>query len=185
MEKIVALAALGFGIIDLAALNLLVAPAVFVVAPAPNPVPVRVPVPVLLTVPEPTQEPEQEPEGPGLGPGPGLGSEVPVSWSLLFGTGSASLDGASIAALREVIEAAQTRDGILEITGSADPRGVEARNFALSEKRARAVARWLEKRGVAPARMKISGVGEVSPDIPGEPGFRSVRRVEITLGRQL
>jgi outer membrane protein OmpA-like peptidoglycan-associated protein len=194
----IALFALSLGAVDLVALNVLVAPLVFT---APAAVAIQAPVveePVaevpsrtalLKDMTSRTAAVVEEKEAVAarvaakveLAPVPQV--VQPQSWSLLFATGSSLLSPDASAALQEIAVAARTGSEQLKITGSADPRGIEARNFQLSEQRARAVARWLAKRGISEERMSIEGIGEISPETPGEQGYRRARRVEVTLGR--
>ncbi len=69
----------------------------------------------------------------------------------------------------------------IEVTGHADRTGAETANQALSERRARAVAAELEKRGVAEADIDIHSAGDSKPLVPTAVGVRQRenRRVEI------
>jgi outer membrane protein OmpA-like peptidoglycan-associated protein len=49
------------------------------------------------------------------------------------------------------------------IVGYTDNSGSDAYNLALSERRAKAVAAYLESKGIAPGRIVASGAGESQP----------------------
>jgi OmpA-OmpF porin, OOP family len=70
------------------------------------------------------------------------------------------------------------------VAGHADRSGTEAYNQALSEQRARNVARALAARGVPERALDVQGFGESEPRIPTEDGVREPqnRRVEIVFG---
>lgn len=72
---------------------------------------------------------------------------------------------------------------LIEIAGHTDSTGSEAYNQALSESRARSVARYLESQGIAPARLDPIGFGELRPITSNatEEGRALNRRVELTL----
>jgi OmpA-OmpF porin, OOP family len=70
------------------------------------------------------------------------------------------------------------------VAGHADRSGTEAYNQALSEQRARNVARALVARGVPERALDVQWFGESEPRIPTEDGVREPqnRRVEIVFG---
>jgi OmpA-OmpF porin, OOP family len=70
------------------------------------------------------------------------------------------------------------------VAGHADRSGTEAYNQALSEQRARSVARALVARGVPESALDVQWFGESEPRIPTEDGVREPqnRRVEIGFG---
>ncbi len=76
----------------------------------------------------------------------------------------------------------QTPGQRLALTGHTDAIGPEPYNQELSLRRARAVAAYLQRAGVVPARMAVSGVGEGQPMATNETeaGRAQNRRVEIT-----
>ncbi len=71
----------------------------------------------------------------------------------------------------------------IRIVGHTDNIGSEAYNQRLSERRAEAVARYLERRGVAAHRIHTEGRGELEPRASNdtEAGRQLNRRVEITI----
>jgi outer membrane protein OmpA-like peptidoglycan-associated protein len=96
----------------------------------------------------------------------------------------------TLAKLAELIR--RTPGGRVVIEGHTDAKGSDAYNLQLSERRARAVARWLEQRhGIEPARLDEEGLGETRPTVPNthpdgsdDPQGRQLnRRVEVILTR--
>jgi outer membrane protein OmpA-like peptidoglycan-associated protein len=79
---------------------------------------------------------------------------------------------------------ARGRPTRLEVAGHADRSGTEAYNQALSEQRARNVARALAARGVPQSALDVQWFGESRPRIPTADGVREPqnRRVEIVFG---
>ena len=71
----------------------------------------------------------------------------------------------------------------IDVTGHTDTVGSAAYNQALSVRRAEAVARELEARGIPRSQMVIRGVGFSQPLVPTGPNVREPqnRRVEIVL----
>lgn len=95
-----------------------------------------------------------------------------------FATGSAVLGAKARRALRDLVESAGA-DAVFALEGHADYRGGEAFNRSLSRRRAIAVARYLEKLGVATARVRVTFVGE--DHASGERELWRDRRVEIQI----
>lgn len=75
------------------------------------------------------------------------------------------------------------RDAQILITGHTDSSGIETQNQALSLARARAVAAWLEGRGIDATRMETRGAGSSAPvaDNATRYGRSMNRRIEIRL----
>jgi len=73
--------------------------------------------------------------------------------------------------------------GRVEVAGHTDARGTDSYNQDLSQRRAEAVAQYLEGRGVDPARLVPVGYGESRPiaDNDTEAGMEKNRRVEFNL----
>jgi len=69
----------------------------------------------------------------------------------------------------------------LVVEGHCDERGSEEYNLALSDRRASAVARYLEDLGVPGAQMRTASFGEMRPAAPGhdESAWSVNRRTEI------
>jgi outer membrane protein OmpA-like peptidoglycan-associated protein len=69
----------------------------------------------------------------------------------------------------------------LTVVGHTDAEGTQENNQALSQRRAQAVADYLESKNVNPTRLAAVGKGETEPvsDNKTEAGRRANRRVEI------
>lgn len=70
---------------------------------------------------------------------------------------------------------------VIRLAGHADARGALSYNERLSERRARAVARYLIKAGVAPRRLRLHWYGETRPAAQGDDAIAHAanRRVRI------
>jgi outer membrane protein OmpA-like peptidoglycan-associated protein len=77
----------------------------------------------------------------------------------------------------------QYPNSLIDVYGHTDSTGSDAYNQALSERRAQAVANYLQSRGVSAARVRWQGFGETQPvasnDTPE--GRAKNRRVEIKI----
>lgn len=103
---------------------------------------------------------------------------------MFFPFDSAVIGAAGRDALDAVVEtAAAGRAVIVSIGGHADRAGPRAYNRALSERRARAVRRALEGRGIDPRRMAVRAFGESRPLVATPDGMRRARnrRVEVII----
>jgi peptidoglycan-associated lipoprotein len=67
----------------------------------------------------------------------------------------------------------------IQLTGHTDPRGTEEYNLALSDRRARAVKRYLVSLGVAERSLRSTGVGEEMAQGEDEASWRRDRRVDF------
>ena len=67
------------------------------------------------------------------------------------------------------------------LVGHADPRGEDEYNFGLGQKRAGAVADYLQGKGLEQGRMDPSSRGELDATGTDEAGWALDRKVEITL----
>jgi outer membrane protein OmpA-like peptidoglycan-associated protein len=72
---------------------------------------------------------------------------------------------------------------IIEVMGHTDSDASDAYNFALSQRRARAVGDHLASEGVAPVRILTEGFGERYPIAPNDNAEHKAlnRRVELRL----
>jgi OOP family OmpA-OmpF porin len=105
-----------------------------------------------------------------------------VLYGVLFDFNKSTLQPASDAVLRQVADLlAKDKTLKIEVQGHTDNVGGDAYNQTLSEARARAVADWLTKHGVAAARLSARGYGKTKPvaDNSNDEGRAKNRRVEI------
>jgi len=104
--------------------------------------------------------------------------------SLAFTPDSAELNAAFAGALESVATVLKKYDKtVIEVAGHTDSAGSREHNQALSERRAAAVAAFLEKRGVLKSRITTIGAGETRPVASNDnaDGRARNRRVELTL----
>jgi outer membrane protein OmpA-like peptidoglycan-associated protein len=101
--------------------------------------------------------------------------------SVLFEINSAALNPAAEAVLQSIWQQLKPSENFLVISGHADDTGTEAANKTLSEKRARAVATYLQSQGLPAALIKIQVYGSSQPVLPNQSaaGRAKNRRVEI------
>ncbi len=103
--------------------------------------------------------------------------------AVYFETSRAELQARSFSILDEVaaVMAAHPEVTRVSIEGHTDDRGGQAFNLPLSDARAKAVKRYLEKAGVAPERLEAKGYGQarpIAPNVTAE-GRERNRRVEF------
>lgn len=101
-----------------------------------------------------------------------------------FSTGSARLSSRSLKPLDEAVSVLQQdADLKLVIEGHADITGPEAFNQPLSERRAKAVANYLIRKGINAGRLTTIGYGSTRPIASNETaeGRKQNRRVELKL----
>ena len=104
------------------------------------------------------------------------------SESVYFNTASSDIAGASNRLLKSIADVARgCPQAQIEIVGHTDNRGDPERNKRLSQTRARAIADYLAKAGIAPARLSATGFGEEKPIASNatEAGRARNRRAEI------
>jgi len=104
--------------------------------------------------------------------------------NVTFRTGSADLNAQFFKVLDGVAQVAKKYDKtIIEVAGHTDNVGGADYNRDLSQRRASAVAQYLETRGVAAARIMTAGGGEDHPIASNstDQGRAANRRVEVTL----
>ncbi len=112
-----------------------------------------------------------------------LGPDAPNEYLVFFAWDRADISPVARQVLEQV--AADFKAGRmvrLHLAGHADRSGPEDYNMRLSERRARNVARELERLGVPREAMKLEWFGETRPRVPTPDGVREAqnRRVEIT-----
>lgn len=103
---------------------------------------------------------------------------------VLFGSGSANLDGDGRATLDQVADVINDyRKTAVVVQGHTDAAGSEESNQNLSERRARAVENYLTNRGVDPGRMTALGFGESAPMASNSSAYgrQRNRRVDVLL----
>lgn len=109
------------------------------------------------------------------------------NWNITFQTGSANFTPEAQLQLEQIYSQAAIASGLqIRISGHTDNVGSDAVNIPLSQARADAVRQWMENRGGATFRNRISvkGFGSTMPvaDNSNESGRRQNRRVEILMG---
>ena len=116
--------------------------------------------------------------------------EVSLPGDVLFDFDRATIRTTAIPTLERVRQAAgQTGDRPVRVEGYTDALGTPAHNRTLSEARARAVADWLVRAGIAPGRITSRGFGADRPVAPNRTpsgaddpaGRQKNRRVTIIL----
>ena len=111
-------------------------------------------------------------------------SEAAAKGAIEFERASAEIDAHSSATLDKLARVAGACPSVrIEISGHTDAEGEPARNQNLSERRARAVAGYLAKAGVAAARLIATGYGATRPVAPNDtPKNRAKnRRIEFAI----
>ena len=108
---------------------------------------------------------------------------VSVSSELLFAFDSDALTDAAGPEIDRLVSAIRARPGArVTIEGHTDDQGDDAYNQDLSERRARAVADALAKKGVPRDRIGARGYGETRPVVANDDaGRKKNRRVEIVI----
>jgi outer membrane protein OmpA-like peptidoglycan-associated protein len=186
-------ACLGLGTADVAALNVWLLPGVVArpdaprpaVAqpsakpiPAPTPTPVAAPVPasapvaLAAAVPAPATVPT--PVAAPADPEPVTRSKPDAMGILAFDKGSWRVGQRMTAAIERMADRLRDQAVSIEVAGHADATGTEEVNDRISELRAEAVARRLERAGIAKERIDVTHFGARRPA-----GLPNDRRVEI------
>ncbi len=146
--------------------------------PAPPPAPK-----VVETPKEPETAPAPPPAAEEPAPVEPTFERITIDGQAVFATGSAKLTDKGKAAVDDVVKQLHSFDKVktIKIVGHTDSTGSKAFNQKLSEKRANAVRDHLVSRGVNPALLTASGMGESSPiaDNKTKEGRQQNRRVEI------
>lgn len=124
--------------------------------------------PPVATAPAPAPDPAPlaaaEPAPPAPQPEPIVIEKVSLSTDVLFGFNKAELTPAGEKRLDDLAKSAQGANvERVVLIGHADRIGSEEYNKELSEKRAQAVAQYLEQRGVDRSRLQVEGRGEAQP----------------------
>lgn len=130
---------------------------------------------------EPVFEPA-EPVDPAPAPKPIHTYKKQLSSSSSFALNSAELTSNAKSELQEVIEVMNKYpQSNVTIIGHTDSTGTEQYNMQLSEKRAKAVASYIESRGVEDSRVTTRAMGETQPIATNKTreGRQKNRRVDI------
>ncbi len=110
--------------------------------------------------------------------------KITMNNEVSFDFNSARLKPAFLTTLDKVADILQRYSRTtIQITGHTDSIGSEAYNQKLSEKRARAVKRYLMDQGVEASRIRVRGMGESQPRASNETeaGRQLNRRVEMLI----
>jgi outer membrane protein OmpA-like peptidoglycan-associated protein len=119
--------------------------------------------------------------------GEGGANEWVLSSGLLFATNSADLSADAKSKLDQVAKALKASPAKatteIHIQGYTDDRGSDEVNAALSQKRAQAVADYLESRGIPRAQVTTKGLGSTNPVATDQTaaGRAQNRRAEIVI----
>ncbi len=114
----------------------------------------------------------------------GSSRRVSLPGEVLFELDSDALSAGASAALDELVAGIEKLEGPrVTIEGHTDDLGTDEHNLDLSERRARAVADYLAKKGVARAAISSRGFGKTRPAASGtdEAARKKNRRVEIVI----
>jgi outer membrane protein OmpA-like peptidoglycan-associated protein len=110
----------------------------------------------------------------------------PGDFRVFFGFNKATLDAQARRVVAEAADAyKRTGAAQITVTGHADKAGKPAYNQALSERRAEAVRRELERHGVQATAVQVVADGENNPLVPTADGVADAqnRRVEIVMAQ--
>lgn len=101
---------------------------------------------------------------------------------VFFIRAKANIEPISLNELDRVVEVLQSDTTLrLRIEGYTDSEGPDARELALSTRRAHSVYKYLVKKGIAPARMDYIGYGKAKAGNETPEGMAQNRRVEMKL----
>lgn len=124
---------------------------------------------------------------PGAEGGSGAGAmdsdEVSADHIVYFGYDQSTLGSDALAILDKNIAQLRSNNQHIRLEGNADERGTREYNLALGERRANAVAQYLEANGIASSRIETISYGKERPADPGhnEAAWAKNRRVVIVL----
>ena len=115
-------------------------------------------------------------KGYGAGTDPNLGCQLVT---IYFDFDASGIREDMRRPLESTAECVNRTDRGIYVIGHTDPQGTEEYNIALSEGRARAVADYIARLGVDPARMRIIPKGETESAGGNESTWKQDRRVEF------
>lgn len=167
-------------------------------APVPAPAPVVVPPPdrdndgvvdardACVEVPGPAENDGCPAAAPEPTPEPAakvVGDQIVILQQIQFETGSDVIRGESVPTMEAILAAVNSLpvESRFVVEGFTDSRGSVKSNEKLSNKRAKAVAKWLGAHGIAAERFTTAGLGPSRPiqSNDTEEGRKANRRVEI------
>jgi len=140
--------------------------------------------------PPPPPEPEPEPEPPKPPPRVEVrDNKIEIREKIQFEYNKADIKEVSFDLLNEIAQVIKDNPHIkkIQIEGHASSDGNDAYNMALSDRRAKAVMKYLvDKGGIDAARLVAKGFGETKPiaDNETEEGREKNRRVEFNIIEQ-
>ena len=113
--------------------------------------------------------------------GRGTGPDVDCTMNTVyFGFDRSQIQESSKHDLNKTAECIQqVADRAVILEGHTDPRGTDEYNIALSEARAQAVADYLARLGIDPARFRVNPKGEAEASGTDEDSWSRDRRVEV------
>jgi OmpA-OmpF porin, OOP family len=103
-------------------------------------------------------------------------------YGIYFDTDKATLKPESETTLNQVLALLKSKPDLrLALAGHTDSQASDSHNLDLSKRRAQAVVKWLETKGIEAARLEAQGFGETQPvaDNDSAAGRALNRRVEI------
>lgn len=107
-----------------------------------------------------------------------------VGSAILFAFDSDNLSGGASSILDKIVELLQENKRVkLEIGGHTDSTGPDGYNISLSNRRARSVLKYFEKKGLKSSRFEVKGFGESKPIASNDTaeGRSKNRRVEFKI----
>lgn len=114
----------------------------------------------------------------------GEGINVTFESGVLFNVDQAALSASAQTKIKDLAEVFKKYpDSYILIEGHTDASGSDDHNMALSEKRAKAVAAFLQSQNVSAERIKTAWYGETQPKAPNdnETNMAQNRRVEFAI----
>lgn len=107
-----------------------------------------------------------------------------ASLTVYFPLDVAQLDSRDQTALQNAADCLKTGESSVRIEGHADPRGTEAYNLGLAERRAKAVKRYLTALGVPAGRLETVSYGEVYARGDDPSTWKFDRRAELEVSKR-
>jgi outer membrane protein OmpA-like peptidoglycan-associated protein len=144
--------------------------------PSPRPLAVAAATPTRT----PTATPDPDPDPDSVAPDSPHPDALPRPVVLHFDLDSDRLGQSARSSLDRVASLLEDRDELtVDVAGHADESGSQEHNQILSERRAQAVADYLQERGVTASRLAVRAFGELQPLDAARERARKNRRVEL------